>query len=224
MGPDRTCGLPGSTPRRPLSGRPNSRRTTPDRTTSGQPIRCVCRPPRNCPACSTGQFLFIADHGRGRTEAAPVSSRHLRATYRCSAGSTGRWQSASRAVEELAVAEPLVPKPYQRTFAAESSPLRWFYHTARTQANFYESCQLRDALHAFAQRREQAETHQDDAGLASVESCLTVAHGVAGRKGEYARGPASCRSGYATRLLLRNRPCLPARDRHDPSEVGSPQS
>jgi hypothetical protein len=31
-------------------------------------------------------------------------------------------------------------------FDAESSSIRWFYHTARAHANFYESCMLRDAL------------------------------------------------------------------------------
>jgi hypothetical protein len=32
--------------------------------------------------------------------------------------------------------------------------MRWFYHTVRTQANFYESCLLRDRLHAMAHHGE----------------------------------------------------------------------
>jgi hypothetical protein len=32
------------------------------------------------------------------------------------------------------------------TFDAEAGPILWFYHTARTHSNFYESCRLRDAL------------------------------------------------------------------------------
>ncbi|MEK7793619.1 MAG: hypothetical protein AAB353_03775 [Candidatus Hydrogenedentota bacterium] len=51
-----------------------------------------------------------------------------------------------RAVDEMELARPLVPERLRLTFEAEDSPTRWFYHTARTEANFYESCQLRDAL------------------------------------------------------------------------------
>ena len=187
---------------------------------------CVS-PAEELPDVFYGQFLFMA-------EATDAEGLKLRPIFVTSPSGNvpvfGRFyrkmaERLGRAVEELAVAEPLVPEQYQRTFEAECSPLRWFYHTAQTQANFYESCQLRDALHAFAKRREQAETPQDDAGL---EDCRVMfdrwRHSAAGRKGEYARGFASCGSGYATRLLLRNRPCLPARDRHDPSEAGSPQS
>lgn len=79
--------------------------------------------------------------------------------------------SLAQAMEELGEAQPLVPQQYRLTFDAECSPLRWFYHTARTQANFYESCQLRDALHAFIQRREQAAADQDDVGL---EQCRAM--------------------------------------------------
>lgn len=50
------------------------------------------------------------------------------------------------AVVALAAAGPLVPARCQRNFAAESSSIRWFYHTARAQANFHESCLLRDRL------------------------------------------------------------------------------
>jgi hypothetical protein len=54
------------------------------------------------------------------------------------------------AVAELALAEPLVPDRCRSTFLAEALPTRWLYHTARTHANFYESCRLRDRLHALA--------------------------------------------------------------------------
>jgi hypothetical protein len=55
-----------------------------------------------------------------------------------------------RAVDETAAARPLVPDRCRLMFDAEDSPVRWFYHTARTEANFYESCQLRDRLIALA--------------------------------------------------------------------------
>ena len=57
-----------------------------------------------------------------------------------------------RAADEIAAAEPLVAPADHLTFQAEASPIRWFYHTARAEANFYESCQLRDRLLAFAKR------------------------------------------------------------------------
>ena len=134
---DHTCGLPGSTPRRQLNGRLNSRRTTPDRTTRASPsdVR-VAR--RKLPDVFYGQFLFMA-------EATDAEGLKLRPTFVTSPSGNvpvfGRFyrkmaERLARAVEELAVAEPLVPKQYQRTFAAESSPLRWFYHTARDAGEF----------------------------------------------------------------------------------------
>ncbi|MBI5092420.1 MAG: hypothetical protein HZB26_08245 [Candidatus Hydrogenedentes bacterium] len=72
------------------------------------------------------------------------------------------------AVAELEAAAPLVPEPYRTTFEADASPIRWFYHTARTEANFYESCQLRDTLLAFAKQEtrtpEAIQKHQDMLG------------------------------------------------------------
>ncbi|MEM2935672.1 MAG: hypothetical protein QW231_00655, partial [Candidatus Bathyarchaeia archaeon] len=55
-----------------------------------------------------------------------------------------------KAADEIETASPLVPDRHRLTFDAEASAIRWFYHTARTEANFYESCQLRDQLLAFA--------------------------------------------------------------------------
>lgn len=57
-----------------------------------------------------------------------------------------------RAVAEIEAAEPLIKPDDRLAFEAEASPIRWFYHTARTEANFYESCPLRDRLLAFAGR------------------------------------------------------------------------
>ncbi len=58
--------------------------------------------------------------------------------------------SLREAVAELDKARPLVPERCRKTFVAELSPTQWLYSTSRTHANFYESCQLRDALHALA--------------------------------------------------------------------------
>jgi len=54
-----------------------------------------------------------------------------------------------QAVSELEAAQPLVPERHALAFEAESSSIRWFYHTARTEANFYASCQIRDSLLAL---------------------------------------------------------------------------
>ena len=54
------------------------------------------------------------------------------------------------AVRELEAAKPDVPQRCHSVFEAELLPTRWFYHTVRTHANFYESCQLRDFLLPFA--------------------------------------------------------------------------
>ncbi|MFH1572250.1 MAG: hypothetical protein ABIL09_29940, partial [Gemmatimonadota bacterium] len=65
-----------------------------------------------------------------------VFERHYRRMERC----------LKEAADEVAAAEPRVPARCRLTFDAEASPIRWFYHTARTTANFYESCRLRDRL------------------------------------------------------------------------------
>lgn len=69
-----------------------------------------------------------------------------------------------KAVDELEAAGPVVPERNRLTFDAECSPIRWFYHTARTHANFYESCQARDALLKLAGQQsrtpEEIERHR----------------------------------------------------------------
>jgi len=68
-----------------------------------------------------------------------------------------------RAVNEIDTAERLVAQRHRLTFEAEASPIRWFYHTARTEANFYESCRLRDRLLALAARDSQNSKDIDEA-------------------------------------------------------------
>ncbi len=55
-------------------------------------------------------------------------------------------QALGRAVEEMDAASGHVPGRCRTVFDGEMLPLRWLYHTARTHANFYESCHLRDSL------------------------------------------------------------------------------
>ena len=55
-----------------------------------------------------------------------------------------------QAATKIREASPHVDDRHRLTFDAEAVPILWFYHTARTHANFYESCQLRDAVTALA--------------------------------------------------------------------------
>jgi hypothetical protein len=52
----------------------------------------------------------------------------------------------AKALGEIEQATPLVPERCKLAFDSEASAIRWYYHTARTEANFYESCILRDRI------------------------------------------------------------------------------
>ncbi|MDX9975949.1 MAG: hypothetical protein RBU21_23425 [FCB group bacterium] len=59
-------------------------------------------------------------------------------------------QLLAEAKHEIDAASADVPERCRVAFDAEASATRWFYHTARAEAHFYESCQLRDRLLALA--------------------------------------------------------------------------
>lgn len=61
-------------------------------------------------------------------------------------------QSLTRAAEDVKQAKPLVDERHRVMFDAEAGPVLWFYHTARTHSNFYESCRLRDAVAALSKK------------------------------------------------------------------------
>lgn len=63
--------------------------------------------------------------------------------------------------EEMNAARPLVPEPRRLMFDAEDSSAQWFYRTARTHANFYESCILRDKLIALAAKETQPRSAEE---------------------------------------------------------------
>jgi hypothetical protein len=56
----------------------------------------------------------------------------------------------ARAADDIQKASPHVDVGHRLTFDAEASPILWFYHTARTHANFYESCELRNSILSLA--------------------------------------------------------------------------
>ncbi len=68
------------------------------------------------------------------------------------------------AADEMDAARPLVEERRRLMFDAEDSPVQWFYRTARTHANFYESCMLRDRLHALAEKSDRTAEEKEKAG------------------------------------------------------------
>jgi hypothetical protein len=111
------------------------------------------------PAVFYGQYLYLA-------EAVDAEGLKARPTFvKSPTGNVAVFGKFYRqmetllrqATEEIDKAGPSVPERQSVIFGAEASPIRWFYHTARTEANFYESCQLRDAIAAFAKHPEQSD-------------------------------------------------------------------
>ena len=64
--------------------------------------------------------------------------------------------SLALSVKEINLADQVAPKTNRVAYDAEVSNLRWFYHTFRSTANYYESCLLRDKLLALAKEQEQS--------------------------------------------------------------------
>ncbi len=67
------------------------------------------------------------------------------------------------AAADIHRSQPLVDDRHRLTFDAEASPLLWFYHTARTHSNFYESCQLRNALAVLVNKASLSAEDKSDA-------------------------------------------------------------
>jgi hypothetical protein len=68
-----------------------------------------------------------------------------------------------RAVDELETVRRTVPDRCMLAFDSEDLCVRWLYHTVRTTANFYESCELRDALVAKEARVTNATNDEETA-------------------------------------------------------------
>lgn len=122
------------------------------------PAQPMCaNPEAELPPVFYGRYLFHA-------EIADAEGLKLQPVFvRSPTGNVPVFAKFYRQMEELlrqatgamTAAAPLVPERCRLMFDAENSPVRWFYHTARTEANFYESCLLRDALLAFAGQPEK---------------------------------------------------------------------
>jgi len=129
----------------------------------GQPM--CADPSAKLPAVFLGRYLFMA-------EMTDAEGLKLRPTYHTSP--TGKvpifgpmyrqMETKLRAAAALvAEADPLVPARLKPVFVSETDPIRWFYHTARTEANFYESCQVRDRVLKLAAAASRTADEQSEA-------------------------------------------------------------
>jgi hypothetical protein len=125
----------------------------------------IANPEAPVPEVFTGYYLFMAEimdaEGLKRrpvyytqpTGNVPVFTAMYREMERL----------LGEAVRAMDTARPQVPERCRMPFDAEDSPIQWFYRTARTEANFYDSCQLRDALLALARQAAISEAERAEA-------------------------------------------------------------
>ena len=60
------------------------------------------------------------------------------------------------AAKEIDQADKVVSKTNRLAYNAETSNIRWFYHTFRSTANYYEACLLRDKLLALVKKQDKS--------------------------------------------------------------------
>ncbi|MCB9781992.1 MAG: hypothetical protein H6751_03395, partial [Candidatus Omnitrophica bacterium] len=72
-------------------------------------------------------------------------------------------KTLAQASEAVDRAEVSVPPRLRVIFLSEATPIRFFYRTARTHANFYESCILRDRLNELANKSQLAQQEDNEA-------------------------------------------------------------
>ncbi|MCX5659604.1 MAG: hypothetical protein NTW19_07760 [Planctomycetota bacterium] len=118
----------------------------------------IADPEAAVPEVFFGRYLFLA-------EAVDEEGMKLRPTFMTKPSGKEMFERAYRAMHEhlcraaeaVDAAEPFVPAPARLLFDGEASAIRWFHHTARTHANFNESCRLRDQVLPLAKSADGAE-------------------------------------------------------------------
>jgi hypothetical protein len=118
------------------------------------PAHPMCADPvATLPEVFSARFLYLAE--LNETEAMTLRPAFLASPRGNVPVFSGMYrQMANRlkaAAEEVKAAERSVPERCRLPFQAEASCIRWFYATARTHANFYEACQLREQFGALSQ-------------------------------------------------------------------------
>lgn len=130
------------------------------------PLHPMCaNPKRQLPDVFYGQYLFhaeIKDSEGLKKEPTFVVTPHSYAPAYAESYRKMK-ESLARAANEVRAASPLVDDRHRLTFDAEAGPILWFYHTARTHSNFYESCQLRDAVAGLSKKTPLTATDKTEA-------------------------------------------------------------
>lgn len=108
------------------------------------------------PEVFDGYYLFLA-------EATLSQGLQARPTYFTDAPGGAQADAFTQSYEKMAAylvkavaaldrAEPLVPAQNKMLFQSQAYPIRWLYHSVRTQVNFCKSCKIRDALVPLANK------------------------------------------------------------------------
>jgi hypothetical protein len=102
------------------------------------------------PEVLNGYYLFLGEMGAGKglkglptyfTEA--PGGKKAAEFLQCYERMLTHMEKAVAAIDE---AEPLVPAQNRMLFDSQAWPVRWLYHSVRTQVNFCRSCLLRDEV------------------------------------------------------------------------------
>ncbi len=89
----------------------------------------------------------------------------------------------ARAAREIESASPLVEDRHRLTFEAERLPILWFAATTRTEANFYESCRIRDRLLSLADQAARTESEVAEAKVLLARWEAVLADELANARG-----------------------------------------
>jgi hypothetical protein len=119
------------------------------------PLHPMCANPKSAlPSVFYGQYLFHAEmkdaDGLKSEPTFVVTPPSNSPAY---ADSYRKMKSLlARAAADVNKADALVDDRHRLTFDAEKWPILWFYATARTHSNFYDSCHLRDTLEELSKK------------------------------------------------------------------------
>jgi hypothetical protein len=125
----------------------------------------IANPEAPVPDVFNGYYLFMAeisdDEGLKKrptyytkpTGDVPVFTRYYRRME----------ELLAAAAEHMNAAAPLVPQRCHMAFDAENANVQWFYRTVRTEANFYESCMIRDRVLALVAKEDRRPEEDSEA-------------------------------------------------------------
>jgi hypothetical protein len=130
------------------------------------PLHPMCANPKSqLPEVFFGQYLFHAEvkdsEGLKKEPTFVVTPSNYTPAYaECYRKMKEVLTSAAAHVR---AANLLVDDRHRLMFDAEAGPILWFYHTARTHSNFYESCRLRDKMAALLNKESLNANEKTDA-------------------------------------------------------------